>query len=66
MSDRKKYDPALDPREAFFKGIGEMIKEFSGNDLEKLKTIIYNEIFSRRTEKHKKGDRIIVQPGVIG
>ncbi len=51
---------AANKREEFFKGIEKMVTEFSKNDIERLRTIVFNEIRSRRQVKDESRGRITV------
>jgi len=53
-------------REKFFNGIKEMITHFSQQDLERFRTIIFNEIHMRRTGKEKSKGKLILPSGVVG
>lgn len=50
-------------RENFFKGITEMLTSFGEIDLKRMKSIIDNEILSRR--KIDTEQRIITKPGIV-
>lgn len=52
-------------REMFFKGISEMISQFSEIDLKHLKSIISNEFLARQKKICDKDNRIITQPGIL-
>lgn len=49
-------------RQEFFTSIEKMLKEFSTNDINKMRTIVFNEIHSRRKKKDESRGKIeIVQ-----
>lgn len=46
-------------REAFFKGIEAMLKDFSDEDLKRMRTIVFNELFDRKKNNLKDKGVII-------
>lgn len=60
MSEEQKANP----REEFFQGMIKMLKEYSQQDLERLRTIMFNEIRSRRQVKDDSRGKFILPPGM--
>lgn len=62
----KNRNEAGKKREDFFQGLIEMIKQFSQQDVERLRTIIFNEIRSRRNESDKSKGKFILPIKIRG